>query len=285
MQVENTASIHNDFLRLSYRTDIGPRITGLYAEGVQGNLLAETPDVHWETPHGEFFLLGGHRLWTAPEDPFYTCPDGKVQVTQQGDAVTLVSGVDASGLEKQVQVRLEANRVHLLHQITWHGSEPIRLAMWGITQLRLGGLAVLPFSRQNGLQPDRNFVLWPYTDLKDERLELHNDMILLRGMPGEHACKVGSLNTAGWLACAMNDVLFVKEFQVDAASTYPDMGCNTEAYVWDSCIELESLGVLNTLTTGDSLTHEETWHVTVGEFPATLETARMVYENLSSKEI
>jgi len=40
-------------------------------------LLAETPNVHWRTPHGEYHLRGGHRLWTAPENPFYTCPEDR----------------------------------------------------------------------------------------------------------------------------------------------------------------------------------------------------------------
>ena len=56
------ASIENRFLLLDYLATTGPRIVGLYASGVPGNSFAETPDVHWPTPHGEYYLRGGHRL-------------------------------------------------------------------------------------------------------------------------------------------------------------------------------------------------------------------------------
>ncbi|HJS19230.1 MAG TPA: hypothetical protein VJ785_10805, partial [Anaerolineales bacterium] len=88
------ASLENDFLRVDYLTDLGPRIIGLYAKGVEGNLFVVTPDQHWPTPHGEYYLYGGHRLWTAPEDPFYTCPENNVNVMIGNNKITLRSGVD-----------------------------------------------------------------------------------------------------------------------------------------------------------------------------------------------
>ena len=47
----------------------GPRIVGLRRHGSPANLLAETPDLGWETALGRYELFGGHRLWLAPEDP------------------------------------------------------------------------------------------------------------------------------------------------------------------------------------------------------------------------
>ena len=74
--------MENEVLRLEYLTTTGPRIVGLYAKGAQGNLLAETPGVHWATPHGEFYLRGGHRLWVAPENPFHICPEDGLRVVE-----------------------------------------------------------------------------------------------------------------------------------------------------------------------------------------------------------
>lgn len=275
------ASIKNDFLQVDYLTEIGPRIVGLYVNGLEGNLLAETPDIHWATPHGEFYLLGGHRLWTSPEDPFYTCPDEKVQVRKDGNAVILRSAVDAAGLEKEMRIHLEESRVHVSHQVTWHGKAPIQFALWGITQLRLGGMAILPLSNAKGLLPNRNLVLWDYTSLRDERLELHEDVFLLHGATSEAACKIGNRNTHGWVAYALEDVLFIKRFTMDSSGIYPDMDCNVEAYVKDVCLELESLGTLQLLQPGDSLNHTETWEVVKGNYPPTLATARTLYETLS----
>lgn len=273
-------SIQNGVLRLEYLTTTGPRIIGLYAEGAQGNLLAETPAVHWATPHGEFHLRGGHRLWTAPENPFYICPEDNLRVVEGDGFVTLAGAMDASGLEKEITVRLDGNRVHLSQKVTWHGDAPVTLAPWGITQLRLGGLGMLPLPGDDGgLTPNRNVVLWPYTRLDDERLELRDDLILLHGRASARAAKVGSRNIHGWIACALGDALFVKRFSVEGG-TLPDLGCNVEAFVKDVCLELETLGALQTMQKGDSALLKETWEVIVGEFPVNAETARIILERL-----
>lgn len=279
------ASIENDFLQLDYLTTTGPRIIGLYARGVDGNLLAETPDVHWSTPHGEYYLRGGHRLWIAPEDPFYTCPENEISVMAAEDKVTLRSALDASGLEKEISFYLDKNRVHLTHRITWHGDHPIEFAPWGITQLRAEGMAILPLSSSEGLAPDRSIVFWPYSQIRDERFELHDDLMLLHGKLTEQAFKIGNFNKHGWIACTVGKALFVKRFSAGEPQNYPDMGCNVEAYVKDSCIELESLGTLKQLESGKSVFHEETWEVyTDIKYPQTVEAARAIKMRLSSKQ-
>lgn len=281
------ASIKNDLLQLDYLTTTGPRIVGLYAKGVEGNLMAETPDVHWTTPNGEFYLRGGHRLWVSPEDEHYICPEDNLQIIEEAGRLILKTPPDVSGIEKEMSIQLDNDCVHLSHRLTWHGNEPVELASWGITQLRLGGLGILPVPHVDGLLPDRNLVLWPYTKFDDDRLELHDDLFLLRGTGKDHACKIGTLNSHGWIACAMGDVLFTKRFHTDINATYSDRGCNVEAYVKDACIELENLSPLKKLTKGDSVTHNETWRITPGNFPATLETARSVskqYQNNGMEE-
>jgi hypothetical protein len=271
-----SASIENDFLRLEYLTTTGPRIIGLYANGVNGNLFAETPDVHWTVPHGEFYLRGGHRLWTAPEDTFYTCPEDGLHVIEKSNGVTLIGDVDASGLEKEISIRLDGRCIHLSQKVAWHGDVPIILAPWGITQLRLGGMGILPLSVEaKGLAPNRNLVLWSYTSLEDERLELYDDFVLLHGKTSEQAVKIGNRNTHGWIACAMGDALFVKRFDVEEGA-FPDLDSSVQAYVKDVCLELEVLGALKTLQKGESVTLKETWEVIVGEFPASIETARII---------
>ena len=277
------ASIENDFLRLDFFTTTGPRIIGLYARGANGNLLAETPDIHWPTPHGEFFLRGGHRLMTAPEDLFFMGPEDNLQMERSHNTVILKSPVDASSLEREITIRLDENRAHLSHRITWHGKDEIRFAPWAITQMRMGGMAIVPQSNADGLQPNRNLVLWPYTRIHDPRLELNDDLILLHGKVSAEACKVGTHTPLGWLACAMGDALFIKSFEVTAGD-FPDQGCNVEVYVKDTCIELETLGPLKTLKHGHSVTHSETWQVLTGSYPATLETARTILRDHSNQD-
>lgn len=277
------ASLENELLRVDYLTTTGPRITGLYLKGVKGNLLAETPDIHWPTPHGEYYLRGGHRLWTAPEDPFYTCPEDRITVISEDGVVSLTSEIDPSGLEKEISFHLHENCVELTHRVTWHGKEPIKLAPWAITQLRLGSMAVLPLSNSGGLAPNRNIVLWPYSQVKDDRLELYDDLILLHGQPNKQAFKIGTYNEQGWTAAVLGDTLFVKRYDLDPSQASADKGCNAEAYVRDSCLELESLGPLTELHPAASVVHNESWDVRQGEYPPTLETARTIMKQLSMK--
>jgi hypothetical protein len=248
---------------------------------VEGNLLAETPDVHWPTPHGEYYLRGGHRLWIAPEDAFYVCPEGDVDVIAEGSNVILRSGIDASGLEKEISFRLDQNRVSLTHRVAWHGKGSLELAPWSITQLRLGGMAILPLSSAKGLLPNRNLVLWPYARMNDERVEWHDDVILLHGRAAEQAFKIGNYNSHGWIACMWDKVLFIKHFSTDRTCNYPDMGANAEAYVKDVCLELETLGPLTLLQPRESVALEETWEVSTGEYAATLEEARKISRQCS----
>ena len=278
-----SASIENEFLRLEYLTTVGPRISGLYAkEGKERNIFAETPDIHWATPHGEYYIHGGHRLWIAPEDPFYMCPEEGVNVTRNGQEVSLKSPVDVSGLEKEITFHLDGNRVHIFHRVTWHGDTPIELAPWGITQLRLGGIAILPLTHRDGLLPDRNIVLWPYSQMRDVRFELLDDMVLLYGRAMDHPFKVGNYNTHGWIAYTLGNTLFVKRFK-NRTGAHPDMGCNVETFVKDAFIELEILGPMQILSKGESVTHEEVWEVHVGDFPVTLDGIHKISGQLSLK--
>jgi hypothetical protein len=222
-------------------------------------------------------------LWTSPEDSFYTCPEDDLKVIAEKDAVTLRGGIDASGLEKEISFHLEKNRVLLTQRVTWHGNEPIELAPWGITQLRLGGMAILPLSTAEGLQPNRNLVLWPYSQVHDERLELHDDLILLHGRASEQAFKIGTYNSHGWIACLLDNALFIKRFSVEQFGDYPDMGCNVEAYVRDVCLELETLGPLAVLQPGESVTQAETWEINVVNYASTLEDARIINRLYSLK--
>ena len=278
-----SAVLENEFLRLEYLTTTGPRIVGLYVKDRQRNILAETPKIHWETPHGEYFLRGGHRLWTAPENPFYICPEEGLSVIQENESITLKGWVDASCLEKEITIRLDGNQVQLSHRITWHGGYSVELAPWGITQLALGGIAILPFTRKEGLLPDRNVVLWPYSQLKDIRFDLLDNMMLVYGRGMEHAFKVGTYNSHGWMAYTLGNILFVKRFSVQNGA-YPDMQCNVEAYVKDSCVELETLGPLTTLRCNESVTHEETWEAHFGEYSFTTEGIQNIYRQLSQPE-
>jgi hypothetical protein len=190
--------------------------------------------------------------------------------------------VDASGLQKEISFTLAENCVHLTHQITWHGQDPIELAPWTITQVPLGGIAILPQPIQReGSAPTRSLALFPYATSTDPRLELHDDVILVHGYADPKFFKVGSYNPFGWAAYMLEKALFIKRFPVSDFRMLPDMGSNVETYVHDAYLELETLGKLSWLNPGESVCFEETWEVIPGAYRVDLEEARKIIRQLS----
>jgi hypothetical protein len=225
-------------------------------------------------------LYGGHRIWKAPEDSFYNCPEDNVTVVKEKNRVTLRNHIDASGLQKEISFTLDGNCVFLTHQLIWHGQEPIELAPWTITQLPLGGVAILPQSSLcEGSAPTRSLAIFPYSTITDPRLEIHDELILVHGTADRDAFKVGSYNPFGWAAYLLEKALFIKHFPVSDFRTLPDMGSNTEVYVRDLYLELETLGELTWLKPGAAVTFEESWELIPGAYSVNLEGAQNIVSN------
>ncbi len=264
-------SLTNNRLQLDALTAGGLRILRLCPAGNAGNLLVEAPDNHWTTPHGEYYLIGGHRLWVAPEIPgrTYAPEPDKVQVEELGDGLRLTAPVEApTGLQKSILIRLDPVRpvVRLEHAITNQGSATVELAVWAITALPLGGTVILPqiMGPADSFQPNRHLVIWPYAGWGDRRLHLADQFISLDADSALPPCKIGYFNMHGWIGYLRSGILFAKHFEVLENHTHTDRGCNAEAYCNDRLVELETLSPLKTLAPGDSISHAETWELITG---------------------
>ncbi len=264
-----TAVLENEYIHLEYLTTAGPRIVRLSYRG-SPNLLADVHDILWNTPHGEYSLLGGHRLWISPEVPEKTnIPDKSgVQARECTDGVELNGASEpGSGVRKIVRIELDAEHpiVRLTHTIVNENPVPITIAPWAITMFRQGGTVILPQPIGNadphGLLSNRIVVLWPYTRISDSRLILRDDFILLQAISSLPPIKLGYYNTAGWLAYWLEGILFRKTLDIHTGATYPDSGCNTETYCNDRFVELESLGPLATIAPGATTQLSETWEL------------------------
>jgi hypothetical protein len=160
----------------------------------------------------------------------------------------------------------------LTHRITNLGSEVFRAAPWAITMFRLGGSrARLPMSTEmiggSPLTPNRSLVLWPYTDLKDERLFVSGEYVDVKGEADDDALKVGIYSTRGWAAIEFAEGwVLVKRFAGGPAAAYTDMAANVQCYVRHRFIELETLGELKDLRPGESVDHVEEWELVKGSF-------------------
>ncbi len=270
--------LQNPFLSIDYLAQAGPRLVRLLVAGSDQNLLAELPDMTTPTPYGDYHIMGGHRLWHAPEAmPRSYLPDNEGLLVEnlRDGGVRLTQPVEpGSGMAKAMLLTLAADApvLTIQHSLTNAGLWPLECAPWAITQLRLGGLAIIP--QQVGvpvpeLLPDRRMTIWNYTRLQDPRLHLGDDFILLEGASRLPPIKIGVSNPQGWLAYLLGDVLLVKRFTPQPDLPHPDSGCDTEVYCSDRFIELETLGVLQVMQPGQTVTHTETWQVYTGrQIPA-----------------
>ena len=265
-----TTLITNQRLTLEFLSQAGPRIVRLFLGESKENILKEAPNVSLETPYGNYRFQGGHRLWHSPEGmPRSYLPDnGGLVVEQTTQGVRLTGPVEApTGIQKRIEICLHPDEpfVTLIHSLENQGLWPVELAPWAITQLPLGGLAILPQTKtpldKSGLLPNRQLVLWPYTSWEDPRLELHDDFILIKAEGKTPSLKVGYANHSGWLGYLHNAVLFCKKASYDVGTAYPDFGSSSECYCDNRVIELETLGPLTRLEPGQSTRHIETWEL------------------------
>ena len=128
-----------------------------------------------------------------------------------------------------------------------------------------GGIGIFPQPVGNvddaGLLANRRLSIWPYTTLKDPRLTLRDDFLLVQATPSLPPLKFGYFNPHGWMGYWIDGALFVKRFDARDHVSYPDNGCNVESYCNHEFIELESLGALAKVASGKTIFHNELWEL------------------------
>ena len=252
---------------LSVSTEFGPRVVSLrWHQGPE--LFAQLgDDVAIPSPgSGTYRFHGGHRLWAAPEIPVvtYAPDDHPCAVTIGDDEVSIRAPVDYAGLGKDVIVGLEGERLLVDHRLENGGTRPVPVAAWGITQFRLGGVALIPTGAgalDDPLQAVSSLVLWSYTNLADPRLSWRERVALVEANPGPRF-KIGSGPNPGRIGYWIEKQLFTKEIVAAGAGTYADRGAVGQVFVDDSFCELESVGPVVSLEPGSSVSHREVWEVT-----------------------
>jgi len=144
----------------------------------------------------------------------------------------LTQDVEAkTGLQKSMEIRLVGNapQVVITHCLSNHRLWPVTCTPWALTQLKPGGMAILPQgSEDTGVLPNRSIVLWPYTNMADPNVQWGRRYIILNANMAT-PFKVDSPTRA--LACLwLNGTLFVKRAKYEAQSAYFDFGSSSECY-------------------------------------------------------
>ena len=258
-------------IKLLVTIELGPRII-FYGKDNKNILFEDLQDT--TSKGGEFFdknlsgkgiwhLYGGHRLWKSPEymDTYY--PDNskvKVEYLKDG-SVCFTSDVEiTTGLQKSIIIKMANDGSLEVTQIMKNASkETIKdISAWGLTVLANGAKAEFNLSKEDtGFLPNRNIVLWSYTDVNDERLTISNDKVLVEQKDIVQPIKIG-LYTENEVKAEVNGQLF--SIRTDKkVGTYPDFYCNYECYTNNYILEIETLSPLKTIAPNEEIVHKEYW--------------------------
>ncbi len=287
----------NGIVRVVATLEFGPRIIRYsFAEGE--NMFFENPDKSFGDGGEDFdryygkgaawYIYGGHRLWTSPEIlPRTTYPDNdpvSYELTESGVILTPpIQKWNQIGYVIEITLSENSSDVTVSHRITNHGPWDISLAPWPITVMAPGGTEVIPQPDVvNGCLSNRQLALWAYTKLNDPRVSWQHKFIVLKQDPTVDApFKFGINSQHGYALYFNHGDVFIKRFDLVENGTYPDGGMSYETYTNKLFLEMESLGELQSIAPGNSITHNEYWALEKGELPPldddSLETAVKQY--------
>jgi len=266
----NCYRMSNDQIELIATTDVGPRIIRFGFVGGR-NEFKEYADQMGKQGEEEWMIRGGHRLWHSPERKprSYGLDNSPIDAKVDGERLILTQPVEPdTHIRKQIIIEMASDQpaVRVIHRLRNEGQWPIQLAAWCLTVMAQGGTCIIPFPRHDdpkGLLPNRALALWPYTDPTDPRVHIGRHYLMLRQDPNAAGpCKFGVARvTDEWMAYLNDDVLFVKRFDWLPGAEYPDYGSCVETYTNPDMLEVETVGPLEVLDTGDELEHVERWYL------------------------
>lgn len=266
---QNCIFLEHAGIELVITTDVGPRIIRCAAQG-KPNLFKEFPEELGRTSGDRYMLFGGHRLWHSPEAfPRSYAPDfDPVEHYWDGDCLCLTQRVEPdTRIQKSIQIEcLSGGQLLIRHGLTNRGLWDVAMAPWAMTLMAAGCRAIVPQEdfrpHPEHLYPARTLTLWHYTRMDDPRVHWGPRFIQLEEDSSiDQKFKIGILNKQRWAACWVNGYLFLKTFGYREGARYPDMGANCEMFTMPGFLELESLGPLEVAGPGQTLYHDEIWHI------------------------
>ncbi|HEY0456417.1 MAG TPA: hypothetical protein VGE41_08575 [Verrucomicrobiae bacterium] len=211
-------------------------------------------DKAWPSPEGEWGRYTGNNKWKPPSGF-----DGQpATASREGNEVVLYSAVDAFyGIQVMRRVHLEEKQPRMTITTTFKRVKgaPAKLGIWTVTQLRHpeGIFVAIPKNSRmaNGFVP-LMVPAPPSIKLEGQILSLARDQ--------QAAFKIGTeASTLLWVGTT--EMLGIESRRVSGRQ-YPDQGSSAEVYTSPNpleYIELEMLGPLETLKTGEQITRVNTY--------------------------
>ena len=205
----------------------------------------------------------GSTLWTAPQSdwgwpPFDVLDNQDYIVEKCGKVLKMISMPDQkSGFQFEKSWNVNKNQsIHIEYMIRNISNSTKSVGAWDVTRVSCGGLVFFPEGGA-GKVPDSN--LKPI--IQNEGI----NWILIDKKPITEHQKLFSTAREGWLAYALNGLLFVKQFPDTKPENYSPQQGEVEIYVNKdkSYIELENQGNYQLLKPGESLSYAENWYLLV----------------------
>ncbi len=253
--------------------DFGPRIIR-YGFIDKENIMCDT--MHkTETPLcGESFdkhyykgacwnNYGGHRLWISPESlPETYYPDNdplKYELTDNG-AVFTPKAQTENGVQYVIDIHYENENLVVSHKVINISNNDKTFAVWALSVSALNGIEILPLNTNDtGLLHNRQISVWPYTDLRDDRIYLGHKYATITQKDYPTNLKLGFNLNEGKAYYVVKDTTFKVEFDVNTHGRYPDNNVCFETYSCKDFTEIETLSELKTVKSGEFLIHNEKW--------------------------
>lgn len=274
----NCVRMSNGEIELYATLDFGPRVIR-YATVGGGNMMKEDPERSISNKDLGFgvdcedawYIYGGHRLWTSPEGmPRSYYPDNEpVELfIENENTIRLVPKPQKkNNLQMEMILTMDENGfVRADHNITNLNMWEITFAPWTLTVLSQGGLEIVPQpDKDTGLLGNRILALWPYTDMGDSRVTWMNRFTALRQDPNATTSfKFGLNNEKQFAAYFNHGDLFIKRYTHLEDGVYPDFGVSFETFTNQHFIEMETLGELQPVAPGETVSHTENWELYKG---------------------
>ncbi len=266
----------NGIIDIDFATSFGPRILryglsgreNFFYEDIEdlGNNLSK--DMYEFYEGAEWHIYGGHRFWQAPELlPRTYLPDNdpiEYEITKTG-VILKQKMYEYTKTQAQIEIIMEENspNVTVIHTLKSFNPWEVEIAPWTISVMARNVIEAIPVNRvDTGLLHNQNITVWPYTKLNDDRVYFGEEYITLRqDSSKEGKFKLGFTNPNKFAAVFNDNAMFVKTFDYHKGEKYPDDGMNFETYTDKAILECESLGRMQKLNLGDTITHTEKWTI------------------------
>lgn len=277
---DTTLRLGNRAMEVRVVADVGPRIVELRTPGGPSLFHVRTAELGGRG-ESTWRMRGGWRLWVAPErrGTTYALDNAPCAVSAAtGGTVRVVGPMQpAAGIRKTIALTVapEAPHVSVRSTVTNVGDAPLAYALWTLAALRPGGRAFLPLDvgAPEAFDDVRRVVLWSYASFEDRRYRVADALVELDHRvvvdgppprvvaPGRTSdeSKIGVDARAGWAAYLLDRTLFVTAARVEDGPRV-DGGATLELYSSREFVELEHLGVLQSIAAGaDAHLREEWW--------------------------